>query len=271
MAMNAGPLKVVLGPVLIWQGRRVRRQALKLPEAEGPRCGDAGPADAGQQLRLLVVGDSAAAGVGVNHQDQAMAGPLARRLAHALGVRVRWQLVATTGHCAADAVRTLRHESVIWPADVMVTSIGVNDVVGQTSPSRWLSQLDALHALAVERAGVRRTWHSAVPSISRFPLLPQPLRWVLGRDAQRLDQALRLHLRHRPDRGHVPLPVVPPHGGAGWMAADGFHPSEVGYRMWVEALVQTLMRDGVQALLTTCEDTPPATPWPSVINDRGGR
>lgn len=266
MVMNAGPVKVVLGPMLLWQGHRVRRQVLKLPEAQGPRCGEVGAPGAPCRLRLLVVGDSAAAGVGVSHQDQAMAGPLARRLAQALGVRVRWQVVATTGHTAADAVRALRNESVLWPADLMITSIGVNDVVGQTPPGHWLSQLDALHALAVERAGVRRTWHSAVPSISRFPLLPQPLRWVLGRDGRRLDQALRLHLRDHPDRGHVPLPVVPPRGGAGWMAADGFHPSEVGYRVWVDALVQTLMRDGVHALLSA-PDEAAAEPAPRrVVN-----
>ena len=53
---------VVLSPLLICQGMYVRRVTPKLPEADGPRSGEAG---SGALLRLLVLGDSAAAGVGV--------------------------------------------------------------------------------------------------------------------------------------------------------------------------------------------------------------
>ena len=35
--------KLVLSPLLLWQGRGVRRRALRLPEAEGARVGVAGP------------------------------------------------------------------------------------------------------------------------------------------------------------------------------------------------------------------------------------
>ncbi|KAB0649370.1 SGNH/GDSL hydrolase family protein, partial [Burkholderia diffusa] len=51
-----------LGPLLLMQGRRVRRVTPRLAEAAGPRDGTAGD---GPPLRVLVLGDSAAAGVGV--------------------------------------------------------------------------------------------------------------------------------------------------------------------------------------------------------------
>jgi len=56
---------VVLSPLLVCQGIYVRRVTPKLPEADGPRSGEAG---SGALLRLLVLGDSAAAGVGVRTQ-----------------------------------------------------------------------------------------------------------------------------------------------------------------------------------------------------------
>ena len=62
-------LKITLGPLLLWQGRAVRARALKLPEAAGPREGREG--QGAPALRLLVVGDSSAAGVGVEHLAQA--------------------------------------------------------------------------------------------------------------------------------------------------------------------------------------------------------
>ncbi|MBK7615000.1 MAG: SGNH/GDSL hydrolase family protein [Burkholderiales bacterium] len=232
-------LKLALGPLLIWQGRQVRRVAMKLPEAAGPRQGVAG--EGAPQLRLLVVGDSSAAGVGVADQQQALAAPLAGALSKHLGVAVGWQLLATTGHTAADAVRALQDATSLQAADVMVTALGVNDAVAQVRPATFLRQLDALHTLARQRAGVRYTLHSGLPPVSEFPLLPQPLRAMLGRDAQRLDMALSRHLEGRPDQACAPLPV-PPLGAnvADWIAVDGFHPGPLAYRAWAEALAARL-------------------------------
>ncbi len=227
-------LKLALGPLLLAQGRQVRRQALRLPEATGPRAGVAGGRAA--HWRVLVLGDSSAAGVGVAHQSEALAAPLAHELSRFLGAPVGWQLVATSGHTAADALAALR-EARLQPADLLVTALGVNDVVAQTAPTRFLKTLDALHAEAVARAGVRCTLHSALPPMGRFPLLPQPLRWVMGRDAARLDAALRRHVQARPDRLHVPLPAAPPDAQAeGWVAEDGFHPGPQGYPVWARVL-----------------------------------
>ncbi|MBQ0946285.1 SGNH/GDSL hydrolase family protein [Ideonella sp. 4Y16] len=227
--------KLALGPLLIAQGRQVRRQALRLPEAAGPRSGVAGEGAA--RWRLLVLGDSSGAGVGVAHQDQALAAPLAAALAARLGGAVAWRLLATTGHTAADALQALR-EAELAPADLLVTALGVNDAVGQTRPQRFVATLDAIHAEAQARCGVRCTLHSALPPMGRFPLLPQPLRWVMGRDAARLDAALARHVAGRSDRRHVPLPAVPAGPLDGWVAEDGFHPGPRGYPAWAQALAE---------------------------------
>lgn len=233
-------LKLALGPLLIWQGRQVRRVAMKLPEAAGPRQGVAG--EGVPQLRLLVVGDSSAAGVGVADQQQALAAPLAAALSERLGVAVGWQLLATTGHTAADALQALQDATDLQPAAVMVTALGVNDAVAQVRPAAFLQRLDALHALAQQRAGVRFTLHSGLPPVSEFPLLPQPLRAVLGRDARRLDAALQQHVSGQSDRSCAALPVPP--AGANlkdWIAVDGFHPGPQAYRAWARALAEHLV------------------------------
>ena len=57
-----------LGPVLLAQGHYVRRVTPRLPEPEGLRQGVEG---SGPPLRLLILGDSSAAGVGVATQAEA--------------------------------------------------------------------------------------------------------------------------------------------------------------------------------------------------------
>lgn len=82
---------VLLGPVFWGQGKYVRIITPKLPEPEGPREGVTGM---GPNLRLLIAGDSAAAGVGVNSQDHALCGQLVQQLSQRF--TVTWQLKALT-------------------------------------------------------------------------------------------------------------------------------------------------------------------------------
>ena len=63
--------RIALGPILIAQARRLRLTALELPEPRGPRRGTVG--QGGTVLRVLVAGDSSAAGVGARTQRDALA------------------------------------------------------------------------------------------------------------------------------------------------------------------------------------------------------
>jgi lysophospholipase L1-like esterase len=127
---------------------------------------------------------------------------------------------------------------------VMVTALGVNDVVSQVSPHAWVTGLQALDKLARERAGSRYTLHSAVPPMHSFPLLPQPLRWLLGAHAMRLNRALGRQLLGQAQRGMQALPANL-HGAAAarLMARDGFHPGPAGYAVWAAELADRIARE----------------------------
>lgn len=236
-----GAVKLLLAPLLIWQGRQVRQRALQLPEAAGARSGVAG--QGALKLRLLIVGDSSAAGVGAPTQDLALAGRLASALAEGLQGQVHWQLQARTGHTASQALAALQTVD-LQMADVLVTALGVNDVVRQRTAAQWLADLDAIDALARARWGVRYSLHSALPPMHAFPLLPQPLRWWMGAQALRLNRALARQLVQARDRGLQGLPAHL-HGrdAAQHMAEDGFHPGVSGYELWAQALSQRLLRE----------------------------
>nr|WP_276597040.1 SGNH/GDSL hydrolase family protein [Pelomonas aquatica] len=187
----------------------------------------------------MIVGDSSAAGVGAAHQDEALAGRLAQALAARLGRPVGWQLVATSGHSSEQALAALAATE-LAPADVLVTALGVNDVVDRVAPLQALAALERIHALATERAGVRLSVHCAAPPMQQFPLLPQPLRWFFGRQAARFNAALTSSVAGQASRRVLHLPEEMQSNAAALMAEDGFHPSPAGYALWAEALADQI-------------------------------
>ncbi|MGR3761491.1 SGNH/GDSL hydrolase family protein [Roseobacteraceae bacterium NS-SX3] len=231
-------LRLPLLPLLAAQGLAVRRKALILPEPEGPRAGEAGD---GPELRLLIAGDSSAAGVGATHQDSALSGQLAAELSRRN--RVVWRLEATTGHTTHDTLERLAALPA-QPFDVAVLALGVNDVTRGTSRARFAARQTALMQLLKARFGVQFILASGVPQMQHFPALPQPLAWVLGRQAARLDNALSGLARSIPELRHLPFRLDPDPALA---AADGYHPSETAYALWAEILAAELRTALVQA------------------------
>ncbi|GAB2993819.1 hypothetical protein GCM10010960_08690 [Arenimonas maotaiensis] len=216
---------LLLSPVLLLQALYVRRYALRLPEPEGPRTGCTGD---GTPLSLLILGDSAAAGVGAASQQQALAGQLVTRLA--ARHRVDWTLWAKSGRASRQVLALLEREDA-HPFDVALTSIGVNDITGGVRLSDWLVQQARIRELLRTKFGVRRIVLSEVPPMQHFRALPQPLRWMLGERARRLNQALARSVAGEADVRVLSV-TLPPDGD--YLAEDGFHPNATAYALWAQ-------------------------------------
>jgi lysophospholipase L1-like esterase len=233
-------VKVALAPLLVAQALRTRRRALVLPEAAGAREGRVGDAvvdDGTAALRLLIAGDSSAAGVGVAEQGQAVAGHLVRELHRRLGRPIEWALRARTGLSTAGVLAMLRSEPA-RAADVAVVISGVNDVTGGIGARRALAHRAALADWLLGR-GVRHVAFAPLPPMHAFPLLPEPLRRVLGAEARRHDAALAHWASGRAGVSHAGFALELDPAG---MAADGFHPGEPVYRACGTALAAHVAR-----------------------------
>ena len=228
-------LKFALAPILVAQALWTRRRVPVLPQASGPREGVVGE---GPPLRLLIVGDSSAAGVGVDHQDRALSGHLSRELAQQAGVHVQWRLVARTGVTSAQALQMVR-DAVPAPADVVVVVLGVNDVTAGVRARQAIEARETLADWLLHALGVRHVVFAPLPPVHQFPALPQPLRWVAGRDAKAHDAAMAGWAAGRQDVSHVPIAVTL---GPDVMARDGFHPGEPVYRLCAQALATHIAR-----------------------------
>lgn len=215
---------LLLAPVIGWQGKQVRRTTPRLPEPPGERL----RLPESRSLSVLVVGDSAAAGVGASDQSEALLGQLLSRLSDQ--VDVGFCLLANTGDTSRDVLAKLEQ----IPAehfDWIVVSVGVNDVTGFTSLKRWRQQLLSLRSILQARCQPEHLLFTAVPPMHHFPALPQPLRWLLGWRARQLNRVMQGCLT----RQEVLVVDIP--FDAQYMAHDGFHPGPLGYACWAEQVI----------------------------------
>ncbi len=224
---------LLLGPMILIQGLAVRARVPKLPEPPGDRQGQKG---SGSPLSLLIIGDSAAAGVGAAHQDEALLGQLVSKLSPHYAVS--WDLQAQTGDTTAGALARLdrmapRH------FDVAVTSLGVNDVTRMVRLGDWLRQQTLLRNVLKTKFTVDRQIISGLPPMHAFPALPQPLRWHIGSRATEFNHALRTSLSTEHDSTFVDVRFT---SDPTLMAHDGFHPGPQAYALWSELLADAIQR-----------------------------
>lgn len=216
-------LPLQLYPLIATQGIFVKWRAARLSEATGPRSGTLGK---GPLLKVLILGDSSAAGVGVDTMDNGLAGQFARALSSDFSVD--WQLVA---HCGDTTQKSLNRLSRLpdQTFDVVLTALGVNDAKNGVTLNTWERRTDRLHQVLTERFGATLVIASGLPPVQDFPLLPRPLRDVLAQRCQQFDASLQKIVNTRPACVHLPgdIALTPD-----VMSIDGFHPTAPVYAEW---------------------------------------
>jgi lysophospholipase L1-like esterase len=226
----------LLAPLLLVQAKQAARRAPRLLAPPGPVHGIAGHGE--PSYRLLVIGESTAAGVGARSHAQALPGFLAAQLSGRLGGTVNW-LARGKGGATARRVLAELVPAGTEPFDVTVLTIGTNDLFDRRSLRSWAADLRSLiEALSSEARGGEndrtRIIVSGIPPVHLAPSIPQPLRFVLGRRARAMDRITR-QVAAECRATYVPIHVPPAPSGR-LFASDGFHPSETGYCEWARVL-----------------------------------
>ena len=221
-----------LMPLLLLQALWVRYNIIKLPEARGQRFGSVGKND--NTINLLIIGDSATAGVGVEEQKDALSGQLLANLA--VKNKVNWQLIASTGLTSAELIQKIEALQT-QKFDYVLVSVGVNDVTGLTKENIWLSNLDTIFNLFNTKFDDPKVLMTALPPMHLFTGILQPLRWWLGKRAKRLNKLMLLATTDNSQCSvlTIDLPFAPE-----YLAKDGFHPSKLAYGVWANQAAKAL-------------------------------
>jgi lysophospholipase L1-like esterase len=227
-------VRILLFPILVAQAAFVRRSAVHLTDPSGRRDGVSGQ---GPDLRLLIIGDSSAVGVGTSHQEEALLGHMRKRLSQTN--TVYWSVDAKTGATTADTIARLQ-ERTPQKFDIVSVSLGVNDITARVPLSEWLQRFSMLLQLVELKFQADVICISGIPPIHYFPLLPQPLRWVLGAQAARFDRALRKLVSNRSGCRFIEMDFEP---NVSQMSPDGFHPGPKIYAEWGRKVYRAIRRD----------------------------
>ncbi|KQT86367.1 SGNH/GDSL hydrolase family protein [Aurantimonas sp. Leaf443] len=229
--MRDSALSWALIPVYVVQGLSVRRRTERMPPPAGPARGRVGPADeAGGHtslaaIRLLVLGDSSAAGVGVDDVSECLAPRLAERLFALTGKTVSWRMAGSNSAISAEVrdhvVPNIERE----PFTHIVLMVGTNDAKNFHRAGRFKRGFGTLlYALRARWPEARIVWSPPVDFL-RVPALPRGLAKVLE---LRAAMVRRVGTRLCVERGVVPATTIPRVEPAGF-SRDGFHASAAGY------------------------------------------
>jgi len=190
----------------------------------------------GPALRMVWLGDSTAAGVGASDAAHAIPG----RVAAALDRPVDVTSLAVSGDRVADVVADQLPELAALRPDVVLVSIGANDVVHLTSRADFRSGYDQLVAAIPDGALLVLL---GVPDMGAPPRYLQPLRGIASFRGRQLD-GVSVDVARDNDAVYVDIA-----GETGpttrsdtdrYLAADRYHPSDDGYALWADAVVDQL-------------------------------
>ncbi len=225
---------VPLAPVLFVQARRARASIPRLPDAALPWTGSLPGADL---IRLLVLGDSTAAGVGADSQAEALPGSFAHEFGDRFDRGTGWTAIGANGATSRDILDHFIGEAAAESYDVVFLTIGANDALGLRSRRAFARDVREIARRLREGSPDALILVSLMPRFDRFRSLRGPLRWNLAVHAASLDDAARVAVRGL-DRVFA-LPKPPPYTPTFW-ASDLFHPGPAGYREWAEFVIDSV-------------------------------
>jgi len=184
-------------------------------------------------LRVAVLGDSSVTAPGVDGPNEIWVSLISNRIAETNHVTLR--SVAVSGSRAEDLLREQLEPTLEFDPDLVIVSVGANDVIKGVGLKVFERNLDALVA-ALSKTGAIVVL-SGVGDIGTIPRLKPPLRNVMTRRSARFDRVHHLvaarhdaHVvEHRNDD-----PTIWYSDRALW-SPDLFHVSAAGHKRWADS------------------------------------
>ncbi len=236
-------------PLMYFQGKSIRKHVPRLPEAEGLE--GVSPGVSSKLLRLLTIGESTIAGVGVATHREGFTGTLAEELAERLGASVQWRVYARSGYTAQRIRQKTLPRISESEVDLIVIGLGGNDAFTLNTPARWKRHIQELIAELRHRFGTAPIIFANMPPIKVFPAFTPLIKFVIGNLVEILGEELSEIVTRSPNTFYYSRKITL----EDWIQrlgveaepadffSDGVHPSRLTYQVWAKDLANYMLEN----------------------------
>jgi lysophospholipase L1-like esterase len=228
----SGILLLPFAPFLYLQGQYVRRKIGRLPDAQGETVGKFGAEN--DSAKLLVIGESTAAGMGARTHETALAGQFAKFLSRKISKSVDWHVIGRSGITVAETIDELVPRIPDEQFDYVLIALCGNEVLKLRSPRTFRRDMKKLLGILRDKNPDAKFFITNAPAVRLSPVLPFPIKFVLGHLSALHDKNAKEFTAEMKNVFYFHQPTQVPEN----FFADGIHPSEMGYAVWSERMIE---------------------------------
>lgn len=247
-------ISIPLLPALYFQGKKVMSTIPKLPEATGTTGIAQYTKETNRTLRLLTIGESTIAGVGVKTHEEGFSGSLAKELSCLLECNMNWTVYARSGFTAKDVLTKLLPTIKEKEFDLIVIGLGGNDAFGLHRPSYWKKYIQKVIDTLRTQYPTTPIVFCNMPPIKEFPAFTPVMKFILGNLVEifgkELDKLIQnypnVYYHHTIIRMQEWAQRFDIKAEASSFFSDGVHPSLLTYQTWAKDLALKIHQESIQ-------------------------
>ena len=238
-------------PVMYFQAKRLKKTIPKLPEAEGIEGHSTNFKSPEKALRMLTIGESTIAGVGVKTHQEGFTGTLANALGEQLGVAINWKVYARSGYTVKRVIHKIIPKITENNMDLLVVGIGGNDAFTLNKPEKWKAEAKALISVLKERFPNAPIVFCSMPPIKEFPAFTSLIKSTVGNLVEILGEELQ-QVVNEFENVYYHNEIITLNSwnekfgvnkSASSYFSDGMHPSKFAYQTWGKDVAGRIMNE----------------------------
>ncbi|QOD61930.1 SGNH/GDSL hydrolase family protein [Polaribacter haliotis] len=235
-------------PILLIQGKKIRKETPRLPEAIKPK--GYLKTNSKKTLKIITIGESTIAGVGVDIHENGFTGALIKELSEKNNISVLWRVYAKSGYTTKQITKKLVPKIEETNADLIVIGLGGNDAFKLNSPIMFILNIEKLIKSIQKKFPRTPIYFTNMPPIKEFPAFTKTIKFVIGNLVEIFGERLRKKVK-RKKRVFYNSEIVTLKS---WSKkynlkndvaiyfSDGVHPSKLTYEIWGKDMAQFIMK-----------------------------
>lgn len=238
--LSGALISLPLLPLMYYQGKKIRASVPSLPEADGIEGQSHVNGKTENTLKIISIGESTIAGVGVRTHQEGFTGTFADQLSKLFNLSVKWKVYARSGYTAGRVRKKIISKITEKQVDLVVVGLGGNDAFRLNRPSRWKADIQSLiEAIKVKFPDVFIVFCN-MPPIKEFPAFTPLIKFTIGNLVEILGAELQKVVNEHQNVYYFGEKITL----KGWIDkfqlsaakedffSDGVHPSKLTYQIW---------------------------------------